>query len=146
MSEQTAAGGAESIAIDAGPLGAFQKEVEETQREMADRFDAQVRLEIDYAGLFTGKNAEANGRLLDALRSDVFRNWLWMLGEVNEQVRLEGRLSSIRLEGLPARNQRGGRAVFSEGSRIVYRLSLTGDEGIYSMQDMPAIVAGVVAG
>jgi len=128
-------------------LEKIEKRIAEIQKELEQRHDLNILLDIDLPNLLRGEDEAANHRLLDTLDSNVLRNFTYSVTEANTKVPLEGRVKAIRLEGL---GDPRDRVIFSEGARIIYRLSLkqddSGNQGYYDGQDLGRLLTGVAAG
>jgi hypothetical protein len=111
--------------------------------ETRNRFDVEIPLDIDLPSLLTADSQEANDRLLDVITEQVLLNYPYAADETNRRIPVEGRVKSLRLEGVSSAAQR---ALFAEGARIVYRLNLLEPDGFYDGMQLARILTGVAAG
>jgi hypothetical protein len=111
--------------------------------ETRNRFSVEIPLDIDLPSLLTADSQESNDRLLDVITEQVLLNYPYAADETNRRIPLEGRVKSLRLEGVSSAAQR---ALFAEGARIVYRLNLLEPDGFYDGMQLARILTGVAAG
>ncbi len=122
----------------------LSKELPSFQSEIQKHTKSSVLIDLDLDSLLYHPDPHKNRHVLDTLAGSIFNSLGYALREAHAQFPFKNRLAVVRLErAFPAPSK--GRALFADGSRIIYRLDPASDDLYYFVDDLQNILPPLLA-
>ncbi len=134
----------EGLDLDKGPAidRLLAEVVPQLKEEIRRLLDLDLEFDIDIAGFTEAYDTDTAVRHLERLESDLFRNFVYILREVNEKFPLADLLTGFRIEHVGAA---AFRTLHARGGAIIIRINFTEEGGFFHTNELESLLPGVAA-